>query len=286
MFGRLPRAILDCPYRGSQVPQWPFTLNTDSPQAQGLLGWWPNGPSIGTLSLYDLVGYNTISLTAGVTWSSYYEGDLGAYFGGSATYGGDASSSYLLNSSYSWSQWLIADAAPGTANVKQSIQNGSNSDSWGFSWNHTNSSFQQAAYHKQSSDQTYYSAKLTSTLSGNTKYLIVTTWDGSNLRVYLNGSLEPTTAVTSPVDASGNFRISRAGNGFNGTIFETRVYKITLSPAVIAQMWEPKTRWDMYYPLRQKTWSWASVSARGLFRQSQLSGLGAGGSFFQDPLLI
>ena len=42
-------------YDGLRAPKWPFELNKDSPQAQGLVGWWPMGP-IGGNVLRDFSG--------------------------------------------------------------------------------------------------------------------------------------------------------------------------------------------------------------------------------------
>lgn len=64
----------------------------------------------------------------------------------------------------------------------------------GFSWSHPAAAFRQAAY-QQVSPSTYVSAKLTSVLSAGVWYAIGVTWDSTNLRVYLNGALQATTAA-------------------------------------------------------------------------------------------
>ena len=96
---------------------------------------------------------------------------------------------------YTWSIWFKATSIPGSSAPAAVIKDATN-DALGFSWSHNNASFRQAAY-QQNASSTYFSAKLTSTLSAGTYYLIAGEWDGSNLRCYLNGTAEATTAVAS-----------------------------------------------------------------------------------------
>lgn len=101
----------------------------------------------------------------------------------------------LLN--YTWMIRFNADAIPGSANNRQLIRQEVAGDSWGFSWSHTNATFRQAAFH-QSSGAVYTAAKLTSSLSALTWYTIVGTYDGTNLKCWLNGRVEATTASNAP----------------------------------------------------------------------------------------
>lgn len=96
---------------------------------------------------------------------------------------------------YTWSIWFKATSIPGSSAPATVIKDATN-DALGFSWSHNNASFRQAAY-QQNASSTYFSAKLTSSLSAGTYYLIAGEWDGSNLRCYLNGTAEATTAVAS-----------------------------------------------------------------------------------------
>jgi hypothetical protein len=49
----LPRPAIITPWRGVQRPPWPFAVNRDSPQAEGLFAWWP---VIDVAFFRDLVG--------------------------------------------------------------------------------------------------------------------------------------------------------------------------------------------------------------------------------------
>ena len=72
-------------------PTYPYVLNADSDQAQGLVGWWPGGP-LGGPRLFDMSGrgnHGTINGTIPATgvWVPGYQGGKGALaFDGSTNY--------------------------------------------------------------------------------------------------------------------------------------------------------------------------------------------------------
>jgi hypothetical protein len=91
-------------------------------------------------------------------------------------------------------------------------------------------------------------AKTTSTLSANTWYHIAYSWDGSTVRIYLNGNLESTTSTLQSSNGRQNVTIlgagttprtiggrSQAGYYFNGKISMFRNYSISLSTAQVLQ---------------------------------------------------
>ena len=92
----------------------------------------------------------------------------------------------------------------------------------------------------------------TTTLTANTWYHIVATFDGNNLRIYLNGNLEGTTAKTGTIQsASSNLYLGgRVGDiYFDGEIDEARIYNRALSPAEVSQLYNfapgPVGHWKM-----------------------------------------
>jgi hypothetical protein len=89
-------------------------------------------------------------------------------------------------------------------------------------------------------------AKTTSTLSANTWYHITYSWNGSNVRVYLNGNLESTTSTLQAINGRQDVTQlgagttprsigSRSGSYFNGKISMFRNYNISLSTAEVLQ---------------------------------------------------
>jgi len=76
------------------------------------------------------------------------------------------------------------------------------------------------------------------TAPNNSWQYVVATYDGSNMKIYINGILESTKTQTGTIgDTTGPLYIGRLTDGyyFNGLIDEVRIYNRALSPAEIQQ---------------------------------------------------
>ena len=87
---------------------------------------------------------------------------------------------------YTWSMWLFGAATPATTSTTQPLVIGTTSGSFGFSWNHSSSTFKQAAFHKDSGGTTR-AAAVNGTLSASVWYHIAATWDGSTFSCWKYG---------------------------------------------------------------------------------------------------
>ncbi|MCC3213933.1 T9SS type A sorting domain-containing protein [Chryseobacterium sp. X308] len=75
-------------------------------------------------------------------------------------------------------------------------------------------------------------------LNANTWYHVAATYDGSNMKIYINGTLDATKAQTGSVNSTGAFNVGYLYNtsrNFNGKIDEVRVWKRALSQTEISQ---------------------------------------------------
>ncbi|WP_288446335.1 endo-beta-N-acetylglucosaminidase H [uncultured Chryseobacterium sp.] len=75
-------------------------------------------------------------------------------------------------------------------------------------------------------------------LNANTWYHVAATYDGSNMKIYINGILDATKAQTGSVNSTGAFNVGYLYNtsrNFNGKIDEVRVWKRALSQTEISQ---------------------------------------------------
>lgn len=82
---------------------------------------------------------------------------------------------------------------------------------------------------------TYYSNNGDTTVPLNTWHHVVLTYDGSNIKLFLNGKEDTTPVAVSGTIDTNNYPLfigSRDG-GFNGTIDEVRIYNRALSPEEI-----------------------------------------------------
>ncbi|WP_312297111.1 endo-beta-N-acetylglucosaminidase H [Chryseobacterium sp.] len=75
-------------------------------------------------------------------------------------------------------------------------------------------------------------------LNANTWYHVAATYDGSNMKIYINGVLDATKAQTGSVNSTGAFNVGYLYNtsrNFNGKVDEVRVWKRALSQTEISQ---------------------------------------------------
>lgn len=143
---------------------------------------------------------------------------------------------------YSWHFWYRNDvAAPSAANIKQPMTLGvaGNNARTFFSWNHTNAASRQAVGHRNSVG-TYFDCKLTTSLTTGIWYPIGATWDGTNVRAYLFGVNEATTAVNSINTAAatpGVLANASPNVSFDqGVVSDFAYWDVVLSPAEMVML--------------------------------------------------
>jgi hypothetical protein len=101
-----------------------------------------------------------------------------------------------VTTSYSYSFRYRNSETPGSTNRRAlafSAGAGTNLD-FGFSWGNASAAFQKAAYHKATSG--YKTAQIATSLSADTWYWIGVIWNGSTVKVYLNGAEDASVAAT------------------------------------------------------------------------------------------
>lgn len=253
---------------GGRAPHLPFRLNPRSPQAVGLLAWWPCLASRGTSLLREMVAARHASHNGGVLnslagelgWALDYEG-VDDY---ASTDANLFTAADLARGAVSvWFQTSVTQTK-----VMVSIEGWIGIDQVG-------------GVIKAYSDGAPTYANGTTPINDSLWHHAVATWDTTSYtRLYLDGRLE---ASATPANAALLDNTSRAmtfGAQFNGTSFwsgriaEVRVYGgIVPSTEMIYQMWSPERRYDLYQvrqPLR-----YVPAAAGNLFPGS-MSCLGVG----------
>jgi hypothetical protein len=127
-------------------------------------------------------------------------GSGGAYYRASST----IANTNLIHNANTIHLWVRATASPATTNVRTAMalvgdglagappQNPHEQ----INWNHTGATFYKARSHRVAAG-TYVSAQIATTPAANTWHSWATSFDGTNARIYHNGSLEGTSAATS-----------------------------------------------------------------------------------------
>lgn len=154
------------------------------------------------------------------------------------------SAALTLPSQYTVSFWYQNAAAPGNAVYDQPFAwNSSFNQGIGFSWDHITAGSRQAWWNY---DGNYDEAKYTSTFSADTWYHLCATYDGTNLKAWLNGTNEATTASGAPADSGSEtinvFASAGGGSSFDdGVVAELGVWNDDLTAGEIAELAKGKS---------------------------------------------
>jgi len=130
--------------------------------------------------------------------------------------------------------WIKGDSAPGTSATEVAIdKQGTNYSFW---WSHPSSSYKQTFSFAPS----YTPCQIQQALSADTWYHIAMSYDMTNMRIYVDGSLDNTVANTeTPTTYSYPLGIGRGyidTSGFPGKIDDVRVFNRALSADEIARI--------------------------------------------------
>lgn len=231
-------------------PQEPFGVNYSSPQARGLVGWWPFSPNNAFFELYDLIRGNNGQLPVGSpspTWTLDAEKGWVLSFGGGDDRVDVGSPTYQGDNGISWSFWFTAAAAPAQFDV---IALQSSDTNWanghGFYWNSsTVLRYFIQAFDTNRAEFTFSSVAL------NTWYHVVGTWDKANVRIYVNGAEGTADPYTGTLTEGNPMEFGQGrGTSFNhnGRLFDIRIYNRALSPGEVRDLYDPNTRYDLFIP--------------------------------------
>ena len=258
-------------------PNWPFVFNRQSPQAIGLRQWYPFSPGKGDI-LFNLAGTSFGRITDfnnGPLWKpNPYTGVPGLRCDGTDDYvnfGNLNTFTGLLN--YSLTLWFSVNAAPGVFdNIVGKELVGSNFPE--FRLIQLNDAVEYFHHHEDAGTAAGVSGGDLSTWVIDEPHLCVVTYSNIGgtrlLTLYLDG-VEVDTAVPSGEiwDGSSNLFLAAADDASlpsgpaDMTFHDLRFYTTTLPAATVRHMWDPQTRWDLYYELGRVFYSVPAVVAVG-----------------------
>lgn len=250
-------------------PEWPLAVNTGSWQANGLAGWWPGGP--GPNRWVDLVSPIHANNQASPLVSGVPMHGLTPQFESASWFNSDvvpfsASSTQPL----SMCCWYRGVTIPAVYPV-QPVNFWSTTEAG----TRTDGTYDKALQMTLggtgiSRARFYVFDGGVKTVTGASEVMdvgpvfIVGTFDGSNMRIYVNGRSDAT-----PVAASGTFAFTSAQfvwshipagtQGVVGNLWDCRYYRRCLSDAEIAAMYALPTRWDLYRVPSRRVWFGAAA---------------------------
>lgn len=229
-------------------PVWPFALNHNSPQAQGLVAWYPMAHPGGN-KLFDFIGGRDLP-PGGGGWPLT---DFGVGWDTASTYTASISSTPLTAVPLTIACWAMPF---GTGNRVWGMvgRTGTTWDGWyieieGGVWKAATAA----------GSLSYVKAADAASVVARTLYHIAAVYESdSSRKLYVNGRLVATnTSSATPSNVNG-IRIGAGfigGANFDGITSEARIYNRALSPAEVFALYDPQTRYDLYWELGRRAWS-------------------------------
>ena len=205
----------------------------------GLFGYWPlNEISGSTAKNYSAIGASL----DGSLLNSVDVGERGIlnnafHFTSNARVVVDSSS--MLFTSYTACHWINADRMPDRSKVSQTFNNGK-SGNFSFNWDHDNGTVDLRGTFQHHDGIAWRFAKVSTQLKNKKWYHICGSWNGAELKVYVNGTLEDTVSNVTNVDQrNGDFYIGSGLNSatFDGHVDDMIIWNRSLSDSEIQQVY-------------------------------------------------
>lgn len=266
--------LVRTPGARGQRPSGPVLLNRDSPQAQGLALWWPLGSNLGR----PVVGG-----VPGVLPSDATLGYASAFGDGTRLTGADTS--YIASASVPPQIASLADFTIVLRVMPTAYGYAADTGLFG-SWSHPSGSGYIQLIHRgglgdvvrvlidAGGQQDVYS---TTPVVLNRASTISASRAGATLRVYMDGRLDGTSAVSATACvASHPFKIGSyyddSGRATGGVFADARIYTRALSDAEHWALYDPATRWDLYWQPSTRAYAWYLPVAGGSFNPAWAAG--------------
>ena len=221
----------------------------------GLAGYWKMDETAGT-SVVDYSGVNnTGTLGTGdsaPTWDTGMYG-TGLSFDGSEDYARLGVTPYLAT--YTLSLWVNTTQVPGAVNHRTLYRDGYNQVAINYGLFLYGDG---VASTYDTIGATRHEIKSTTLINDGNWHLLTTTFDGSQLRLFVDGFQENSVRTGgTPADSTSTPRIGNDNwaNAYNGKIDEVRIYNRALSPAEVATLYNWAPGPILFWDLDEKTGS-------------------------------
>lgn len=257
----------------------PFALNDQSPQAQGLVAWWPTLGSAGANILRDFSGRGLHGAFVG-SGKPAWVGD--AQFGMTLSFNGtndyvnvrdddnlDVTGSSLLTVT-AWIKPTLLTNSNMIASKWNSLASGAG---WQFNFNAIAAPNKLQIWLRNSASTDWNYIENTASFSPGDWYYIAATINAGTIKLYKSGQEIAGTMTGSALNASNSLPLQigiRGGthHAWSGSINEVCIYAHALSAAEVWQQWAPESRWDLYRPLLRRLWAMPSAGGDAPFQRS------------------
>lgn len=262
--------------RRNRPPRHPFTLNKDSPQAQGLIGWWP----LIDRTLRDYSGFQNHG-TRFVAGSSLFPivsksgvRALDVEQGSSGDEIGCGDEPLFERQAFSVFCWVEIETAPAGSVVSVPVATMDSALGEGWELGFYTSDVRLAYY--DTALRGWYTVSTATFSDGDVAHL-GWTWAQPTFTAYRDGADLGTATTTSGTISYGTTQLQLGGiNGrinsqHDGRMWDVRMYGHVVPDSVARAAYDPATRWDLYYELGRRAY-FIPAAAGGATVQSSLDG--------------
>jgi len=261
-------------------PVWPWTVNHNSVQAQGLARWWPmafpGGDRLHEMMSNDRTFSPAFKSPSTQLWTY---GPIANALNNTtavaiATYTADDQA--WNTADYTFTAWVRGTSFGASSRRIICRQDGSGSPPFKlFGFNSSK------VYVGDSSGGLQTGTATVST--GTWQFIAGRRISGSTRATFVNGVLDSSAAAAStvsPYDATdpvvfGAWNYTSNAEAMTGEVADIRLYTRALSDAEIWALYEPSTRYELYYPLGRRLWFFPSATVNLLSVSGSITPAGA-----------
>lgn len=259
------------PFDGSRTPKPPIELNQGSPQAKGLVVWFPAVDRGDTVRDYS--GFSNDGTLENMEPSDWVHSPFG---GGALEFGGTNEHAVLPNIDIGTGPLTVSCWFQTSTSGATQILIAQRDDSVGGTFPHLFMRIQtgnQVRVQVATNASNFVNITSTTTVTDGEPHHAAFVWKGGNdITLYIDGVSEGSPSATGTagnVDSSDAWSLAcdfdsggTARFVFTGTMWEPRINKAALSASAVKSMFNPSTRWDLY--ARPKPVIGLAVAAGGL----------------------
>ena len=275
----IQRSNIVWPYRGSQPPVWPFTIDWDNPLSSGLVACYPAAVFPGVPQ--NLVGRTNVSFTEINTVTRATRPIVNRTYSfarANSERFEDTSNPWITTEPFSFAAWF--QVATGTDQNYAILSIGADTN------NRADLRLRGAGGDddvqmsvKGSGTESLISSAISYTI-GNIHHAVGICSSDRKSTVFLDGANKNSQAIAAGVLSGidrcfiGALLVSAVQNHMDGELAFLCVWNRVLTDAEVWQLFDPRTRWNLYYPLRQRVFVQvpAAVAVEDLYGASVMPG--------------
>lgn len=254
--------------RDQRPPDFPWAVNWDCQSADGLVGFWPLGYESYNERNIGQFRQGEMTLTNGPTLVTSGQMRFGRLFASASSQYCETSMVVVNAEPLTMACWANLTAISGSAQVMVGISKVADATS-SARWNLRSAATTgvvQALVQDTAGTGSASAASVGAMVAGEWTHMAAVFTAADSRAAYRNGTEKGTNTTSVTVGAVsattiGASRINAAAQYANAQIAHVCIWQHAQSDSEVAALYDPATRWELYYPIGRKTWSFSTAPA-------------------------